>query len=95
MKIHGEEAFETALEQTLLGTGYESVKPSEFDKDLALFPEITLDFIRKTQSMNWSKLEALHGDKTGERILRDLGSWMDTHGSLATLRHCFASDGMT
>ena len=34
-------------------------------------------------------LEALHGAKTGEQILTDLCKWMNTCGSLATLRHGF------
>ena len=37
----------------------------------------------------------LHGAKTGERILHDLCKWMDTHGSLATLRHGFKCYGRT
>src|SRR5262249_9163940 len=43
----------------------------------------------------WDKLETLHGAKTGERIIQDLCNWMDTHGSLATLRHGFKCYGRT
>ncbi|RME69841.1 MAG: type I restriction endonuclease subunit R, partial [Verrucomicrobia bacterium] len=65
------------------------------DRERAIFPEVTLDFIRKTQKPAWDKLEALHGEKTGERVLHDLCRWMDTHGSLATLRHGFKCYGRT
>src|SRR5438445_508380 len=95
MKRHGESAFESALQETLLAAGYESIPPSAFDRERALFPEVTLAFIRATQPEAWGKLEALHGSKTGERVLRDLCNWLDTYGCLATLRHGFKCYGRT
>lgn len=81
-----EAAFETAIEAYLLSNGYVSVAKEGFDRELAIFPDEVLDFIRETQPDQWDKLEALHGDKTGEQILTDLSKWMDINGSLATLR---------
>ena len=95
MSTHTEHAFETALAETLLNNGYEAIASTDFDREAAIFPEITLDFIQRTQSKEWTKLEALHGDKTGERVLYDLCKWMDTYGSLATLRHGFKCYGRT
>ena len=46
-------------------------------------------------TLDADKLEALHGDKTGEQILGDLCKWMDANGSLATLRHGFKCYGRT
>ena len=66
-----------------------------FDRERAIFPETVLAFIRETQPKEWAKLEALHGDKTGEQILGDLCKWMDANGSLATLRHGFKCYGRT
>jgi type I restriction enzyme R subunit len=60
-----------------------------------VFPQVVLAFIRETQPKQWEKLEALHGTKTGERILADLCKWMDANGSLATLRHGFKCYGRT
>jgi type I restriction enzyme, R subunit len=54
-----------------------------------------LSFIRGTQPAEWTKLEALHGDKTGEQVLTDFCKWMDTYGSLATLRQGFKCYGRT
>jgi type I restriction enzyme R subunit len=71
-------AFEIAIERHLLGHGFISVKPEGFDRARAIFPEVVLAFIRETQPMEWAKLEALHGAKTGEQILTDLCKWMDT-----------------
>ena len=56
---------------------------------------MVLAFIRETQPKEWAKLEALHGDKTGEQVLGDLCKWMDTHGALTTLRHGFKCYGRT
>ena len=90
-----ESAFETAIEAHLLQNGYIPVKHEGFDRERAIFPEVVLGFIRATQPEQWAKLEALHGDKTGEQILADLGKWMDVNGSLATLRHGFKCYGRT
>jgi len=61
-----EAAFETRIEDHLLKNGYMTVDKGGFDCERAIFPETVLGFIRKTQPNEWDKLEALHGDKTGE-----------------------------
>lgn len=92
---HSEAAFETVIEHHLLGHGYVAVSRDGFDRERAIFPSVVLDFIKDTQPKEWAKLEALHGPKTGEQILTDLCRWMDTNGSLATLRHGFKCYGRT
>jgi len=92
---HWEAAFETVIEAHLLQNGYVPIVRDGFDRDRAIFPETVLAFIRETQPKEWAKLEALHGDKTGEQILGDLCKWMDVNGSLATLRHGFKCYGRT
>ena len=92
---HREGAFETVIDDHLLTHGYVKVEPRGFDRDRAIFPEEVIDFIRETQPIEWSKLEALHGAQTGEQLLTDLCKWMDTNGSLATLRHGFKCYGRT
>ncbi|MEK6299854.1 MAG: DEAD/DEAH box helicase family protein [Acidobacteriota bacterium] len=90
-----EAAFETVLEAHLLANGYVSLPPEGFDRERAIYPDAVLMFIRETQPKEWAKLEALHGEKTGEQILSDLCKWMDANGSLATLRHGFKCYGRT
>jgi type I restriction enzyme R subunit len=92
---HSEAAFETVIEQHLLGHGYVAVPREGFDRERAIFPSVVLDFIKDTQPREWAKLEALHGPKTGEQVLTDLCKWMDANGSLATLRHGFKCYGRT
>ncbi len=92
---HSEAAFETVIEAHLLRNGYVSVDRGGFDREHAIFPGAVLDFIRATQPKEWSRLESLHGEKTGEQIITDLCKWMDANGSLATLRHGFKCYGRT
>jgi type I restriction enzyme R subunit len=90
-----ETAFETVIESHLLANGYARVAESGFDPARAIFPATALEFIHETQPKEWAKLEALHGQRTGEQVITDLCKWMDTHGSLATLRHGFKCYGRT
>jgi type I restriction enzyme R subunit len=90
---HTEAAFESIIEQHLLTHGYLSIPRTTFDRAQAIFPSVALDFIRATQPKEWGKLEALHGERTGEQVLTDLVKWLDTHGALATLRHGFKCYG--
>jgi type I restriction enzyme R subunit len=90
-----EKSFETVIEFHLLANGYVHVAPEGIDRERAIFPEEVLAFIRKTQPQEWAKLEALHGERTGEQVLGDLCKWMDAHGSLTTLRHGFKCYGRT
>lgn len=94
-KRTSETAFETAIEAQLLSDGYQPVDGQGFDRERAIFPEEALAFIRTTQPQLWSKLEALHGEQTGARVLEALCKWLDTHGALATLRHGFKCFGKT
>jgi type I restriction enzyme R subunit len=95
LRSRTELAFEVACTETLLSGGYEEIAPGAYDRERALFPEVALEFIRTTQPEPWSKLEALHGAKTGERVLQDLCRWLDDYGSLAVLRHGFKCYGRT
>ena len=83
MNRTNEAAFESVIETHLLSNGYLPIAPEGFDRECAIFPETVLAFIRETQPKEWAKLEALHGDKTGEQILGDLCKWMDQNGALA------------
>ena len=90
-----EKSFEDVIESHLLRNGYQSITQDSFDREQAIFPSEVLAFIRATQIKAWEKMEALHGEKTGERVLHDLCKWMDTYGSLATMRHGFKCYGRT
>ncbi|MHB8310173.1 type I restriction endonuclease subunit R [Metallibacterium sp.] len=95
MKSTSEAAFETAIEAVLQGDGYARVDGRGFDRERAIFPTEALAFIQATQAKAWEKLEALHGEQTGARVLEALCKWLDTYGTLDTLRHGFKCFGKT
>lgn len=92
---HTEAAFEAVLELDLLDSGYLAVDRQGFDRERAIFPNEVLGFIETTQPKEWDKLHSLLGERVGEQVLADLCKWMDTYGSLATLRHGFKCYGRT
>ncbi len=95
MKQISEAAFETAIESVLLADGYHKLPSAAFDRERAIFPDEILEFIRTTQAKQWEKLQSLHGEECGKRVLEALCKWMETHGVLATLRHGFKCFGKT
>jgi type I restriction enzyme, R subunit len=95
MKRTSEAAFEHAIEDVLLSSGFQRHTSKEFDRENAIFPTVALKFIQTTQPKIWDKLELLHGEKTGDRVIAALCKWMDTNGSLSTLRHGFKCYGKT
>jgi type I restriction enzyme R subunit len=95
MKQTSEAAFETAIESVLLADGYNKVDGKDFDRERAIFPGEALAFVRATQADVWKKLESLHGEQTGARVLESLCKWLNTHGALSTLRHGFKCFGRT
>ena len=93
--IHTEAAFETVCEANLLKGGYVNVDKAGFDQKRAIFPAEVVGFIKATQAKDWSKIEAVLGEKAEAQVLRDLVAWMDANGSLSTLRHGFKCYGRT
>jgi len=91
---HSEAAFENVIEDYLLNHDYVKIT-SQYDAARAIFPDEVIPFIRETQPKEWAKLEALHGANTEAQVLGDLCKWMDTYGSLHTLRHGFKCYGRT
>ncbi|TMI73290.1 MAG: type I restriction endonuclease subunit R [Bacteroidetes bacterium] len=90
-----ETAFETVIEEYLCNNGYDHIARESYDKEKAIFPQTVIEFIKTTQEKEWIKLEALLGANTQEQVLNDLCKWMDSNGSLATLRHGFKCYGRT
>lgn len=92
---HTETAFEQVIEAHLLANGYSTLASKQYDPEKALFPDTAIQFIQQTQPKEWERLQKLHGDNTANQILADLCKWLDTYGSLQTLRHGFKCYGRT
>jgi type I restriction enzyme, R subunit len=89
MPQHIERAFETAIEEHLLGHGWLKGNPDQFDRELALDRAQAIRFISETQPEVWTELVKQHGASVEKTVIEWLAKALDTQGTLHTLRHGF------
>ena len=91
-----ERAFESYVEEILLGTGrWKSGSNAEWDKERALFPVQMFAFIADTQPKLWREMRSLHADGLETLLLAAIVKELDSKGSLHVLRHGFRFYGKT
>lgn len=99
-----EKAFEAAIEDHLLATGYAkgdnrdfdvAVAPNGYDRARGLFPGVFVEFVKATQPQAWSALEKLHAGATGDVLVDALCKAIagSDRGSLEVIRHGFKCYG--
>lgn len=99
-----EKAFEAAIEEHLLATGYAkgdnrdfdvAVAPNGYDRARGLFPGVFVAFVKATQPQAWSALEKLHAGSTGDVLVDTLCKAIagSDRGSLEIIRHGFKCYG--
>ena len=87
-----ERRFEDEIEYSLTHIGdsefdlYESRSPSDYDRQLGLYPQDLLDFVRETQPQEWARLERIHGSKAGEKFCKRVARELDQRGVAEVLR---------
>ena len=81
-----EKDFEVKVEAHLLGNSYTRRLPEQYDRTLCLDPDALFDFIYATQSKQWEKLKAQHGEQVKERFLKRLVKEIESRGTLNVLR---------
>ncbi|MBS5900619.1 MAG: type I restriction endonuclease subunit R [Actinomycetaceae bacterium] len=87
-----ERRFEDEIEYWLTHAGpfehdrYESKSPSGYDRQLGLYREDLLDFVRETQPQQWERLERIHGAKAGEKFCKRVARELDHRGVVEVLR---------
>ena len=93
---HREIEFEKAIEYHLTNTsGYHKTIPESFDQERCIFPEVVLEFIKKTQPKEWEYLKNIQKDRAEQTLLEDLCKALDSDeiGCLSVIRHGFKSFG--
>ncbi|WP_301541338.1 type I restriction endonuclease subunit R [Xanthomonas euvesicatoria] len=96
MSGHTEQAFETAIEVGLLGSGgYQKRQPADYDETVALFPADVIGFLKDSQPTRWQQLETLLGLRTQATVLDALTKELEIKGALHVLRHGFKCYGKT
>lgn len=91
-----ERAFETRVEETLLGRGgWRAGTNAEWDVDRALFPARVIAFLEATQPRLWEEMRGLHGAALDDLAVKALAKELDLKGMLHVLRHGFKFYGKT
>lgn len=87
-----ERRFEDEIEYVLTHVGlskfdrYESKPSSGYDRQLGLYTQDLLDFVRETQPQQWERLERIHGEKAGEKFCKRVAKQLDDRGVVEVLR---------
>lgn len=90
MALHNEIEFEKDICEHLAKNGWlYSPDDTGYDRELALFPEDAIEWMKSTQDKEWAKVKALHNGSTEKTLLKRLAEMLDKDGSLAVLRHGF------
>ncbi len=88
--LHTEIHFENDVCEFLEKNGWlYSKDDTGYDRELALFPEDAIEWLKSTQDKEWAKVKALHNGSSEKTIINRLADILDKDGSLAVLRHGF------
>lgn len=90
MSMHGkhkERQFQIEIVQHLTSNNYVEGDASGYDKELALYPEDIISYIKATQPQAYEKMNKREGAKTDEVLCNHVAKEMDKHGSLYYLRN--------
>jgi len=81
-----EKKFEDHIEQSLNSSGYQSVSPLLYDKDLCLIPNVLSEFIQTSQPKTFEKLSLQYGDQTESKLIKRISSEIEKRGVIDVLR---------
>lgn len=88
--IHQEINFEQEICDHLKANGWVySPDDTGYDRELALYPDDVIDWLKATQEKEWQKVKALHNGSSEKTVLKRLAEMLDKDGSLSVLRHGF------
>lgn len=95
MSITTENAFETAVFQSLIqGGGYLPGNTEAYNRELGLFTDDLIAFLKVSQPKRWEKLVAVHGTDVEKRVLQRLYKELDLRGALDVIRNGFVDYGV-
>ena len=91
--VHTERVFENELCEHLAGHGWtvrtHLQNATGYSRELALFPEDLLAFVKETQGTEWDKFKAWHNGNSDAAFIKRVAEQLDKHGTLHLLRHGF------
>ena len=92
-----EETFEGNIEAHLTSHGWEGLSPSLYDRNLGLFPDEVVAFVRASQPKAWHQLVARHGAEAvaRQRFVKTVADAIDHRGTVSVLRGTVKDSGVT
>ena len=95
MSITNENTFESAIIQSLTGSGaYTEGNAPDYSPELGMFKYDVIKFLQESQPKKWDKISAIHGDDTDNRVIQRLYKEIDLRGCLDVLRNGFVDYGV-
>ena len=91
--VHTERVFEDELCAQMKVNGW-SIKThlkdaTSYSRELAIFPEDLLGFVKETQPAEWAKFQKWHNGQSDAMFVKRVAKQLDSHGTLHLLRHGF------
>ena len=93
-KTHTELAFEEAIEEVLLQSGYQKGNVANYNKDYALDEKLLFQFLQTSQPKKWKKSEGIHKADTEIKIGQRLNKELELRGALDVIRNGFTDNGV-
>jgi len=91
--VHTERIFENELCDHLATHGWtvrtHLQNATAYSRELALFPDDLLAFVKETQGLEWDKFKAWHNGNSDAVFVKRVAEQLDKHGTLHLLRHGF------
>lgn len=95
MSIISENTFEKAILNSLIQYGgYTIGNSSHYNRELGLFIDDFISFIKTSQTKRWNKLVAIHGNDIEKRLLQRLYKELDLRGAIDVIRNGFVDYGV-
>ncbi|WP_335987506.1 type I restriction endonuclease subunit R [Spongiibacter tropicus] len=91
-----EAAYERALCQSLVDSGYDKLSPAkDWDVELALCPKVLLSYIQDSQADEWAKLCGHYGAQVEEKVISEIVRQIQKEGMLHVLRNGIRDRGVS
>jgi len=87
MSKHKERQFQIEIVQHLTSSNYVEGDASGYDRELALYPDDLITYIKSTQPQAYEKMQKREGSKTDAVLIKYVAKEMDKQGSLFYLRN--------
>ncbi|KAA1189259.1 type I restriction endonuclease subunit R [Pseudohalioglobus sediminis] len=88
-----EAQFQQDIIDSLTANGWLLGSSDQYDRELAIFPEDLIGYVKDTQPDQWDKLAKHFPDSTNEALLKTAAKWLDKQGTLWVLRNAFKDRG--